>query len=159
MILKVQNYLHFFPSKNFILTKNILLVKKIYFCAKKNTMDKLKIEKLIRKIAVTRSQKGFTYENLADELNITASAYRKIETGETHLTVERLFRISELLDVPVSELLEVENEVFNQTNSENATGYQQKIEHFYQENRDVYEKLIAAKDEQIDLLKKMLKIK
>jgi len=34
--------------------------------------------------------------------------------------------------------------------------YQQKIENFYQENKEVYEKLIASKDEQIVFLKELL---
>jgi hypothetical protein len=34
----------------------------------------------------------------------------------------------------------------------------QKVETLYQENREVYEKLIATKDEQIVLLKEMLEV-
>jgi len=45
--------------------------------------------------------------------------------------------------------------VFQQTNHDSATGYQQKIENFYQENKEVYEKLLQSKEEQIALLKKM----
>jgi len=57
------------------------------------------------------------------------------------------------------ELLEIDKEVFQQTNSESATGYQQKIENFYQENKEVYEKLLQSKEEQVGLLKKMLEVK
>jgi transcriptional regulator with XRE-family HTH domain len=67
---------------------------------------------------------------MANELSLTPAAYRKIETGETKLTLERLFQISEIL-----------------------------IENFYQENKEVYEKLIAAKDEQIEFLKSLLEKK
>ena len=117
-------------------------------------MEKAKIENVVKKIAATRIKKGFSYENMADELSITPAAYRKIETGETKLTVERLFCISHLLDTPLSDLLDIGN-VFQQTNNEGATGYQ-KIENFYQENKEVYEKLLQSKDEQIALLKEML---
>ena len=118
-------------------------------------MEKNKIENVIKKIALTRLKKGFSYENMADELDITPAAYRKIETCETKLTVERLFRISEILKSPLTELLEIGNDVFQQTNNESATGYQQKIENFYQESKEVYEKLLQSKDEQIALLKKL----
>ena len=118
-------------------------------------MEKNKIENVIKKIALTRLKKGFSYENMADELDITPAAYRKIETCETKLTVERLFRISEILKSPLTELLEIGNDVFQQTNNESATGYQQKIENFYQESKEVYEKLLQSKDEQIVLLKKL----
>ena len=56
-----------------------------------------KINKIIKKIAEIRVKRGYSYENIADELSITPAAYRKIEIGETKLTVERLFQISEIL--------------------------------------------------------------
>jgi transcriptional regulator with XRE-family HTH domain len=58
-------------------------------------MEKEKIDKLIKRIAATRVKKGFSYENMANELDITPAAYRKIEIGKTKLTVERLFQISQ----------------------------------------------------------------
>jgi len=122
-------------------------------------METNRTESVIRKIAAIRTQKGYSYENMADELSITPAAYRKIETGATKLTVERLFKISDILDTPLPELLEISSDIFQQTNKEHATGYQQKIENFYQESREVYEKLLQSKDEQIGLLKKMLEIK
>jgi len=118
-------------------------------------MENDKIKKVIKKIATTRIRKGFSYENMANELTITPAAYRKIETGETKLSVERLFQISEILNTSLPDLLEIGNDVFQQTNSESATGYQQKIENFYQENKEVYEKLLQSKDEQIALLKNL----
>ncbi|GHU71105.1 hypothetical protein FACS189413_12400 [Bacteroidia bacterium] len=93
---------------------------------------------------------------MANELSLTPAAYRKIETSETKLTIERLFQISDILATSVSDLLEIGNDVFQQTNNESAIGYQQKIENFYQENKEIYEKLIAAKDEQIEFLKLLL---
>jgi transcriptional regulator with XRE-family HTH domain len=122
-------------------------------------VEKNKIENLIKKITSVRLKKGFTYENMASELDITSAAYRKIETGETKLTVERLFRLSEIFEVSLLELLEIDKELFHQTNSESATGYQQKVANFYQENKEIYEKLLQTKDEQIELLKKMIVLK
>ena len=123
-------------------------------------MEKEKTANVIQKITSLRSQKGYTYENMADELRITPSGYRKIETGETKLTMERFFKIAEILKESVSSLLEVSGEnVFNQNSNENSVNhqYQQKFENFYQDNKETYEKLLASKDEQIALLKEMLK--
>ena len=119
-------------------------------------MEPEKITQVIKKITTERMKKGYTFENMAYELSITPAAYRKIETGETKLTLERLFRIAEILCVSLTDLLDIGNDVFQQTNKESATGYQQKIENFYQENREVYEKLLRSKDEQIALLQGML---
>ena len=119
-------------------------------------MEKNKMNAIVKKIASMRMKRGFSLENMALELTLTPAAYRKIEVGETKLTVERLFQIAEILGISISELLEIGNDVFQQTNNESATGYQQKIENFYQENKEVYERLLQSKDEQIALLKSKL---
>ena len=121
-------------------------------------MEKEKTASVIQKITALRLKRGYTYENMAQELDITLASYRKIEVGETKLTVERLFKIADILKESISNLLETTNEnVFNQTNNENSGNqYQQKIENFYHENKEVYEKLLKSKDEQIELLKGLL---
>ena len=123
-------------------------------------METEKIEKVTKNIASARVKKGYTYENMANELSITPAAYRKIETGETKLTVERLFMISKILNAPLPDLLEVGN-ILQQTNHENATGFQkvERIENFFQENKEIYEKLLQSKEEQIALLKSFLEKK
>lgn len=114
----------------------------------------MEMEKIIEKIAQHRNRKGYTYENMADELELTPAAYRKIETGETKLTVERLFRISAILETPISEFLQIDGVNLMQNNYNNANVFQQKIEHFYQENREITEQLIKAKDQLIEQLQK-----
>ena len=120
----------------------------------------MEIEKVINKIVQGRLRKGYSYENMAEELHLSVPAYRKLEIGETKLSVERLFQISVILEMPLSELLDIDDERMVQNNYHNDTVYQQKIEHFYQENKEMLEKLIASyearlkdKEEQIELLK------
>ena len=110
------------------------------------------MEKIIERIAQHRNRKGYTYENMAHDLQITAAAYSKRETGETKLTLERLFKIADILESPFTDFLDLEKDILNQHNHDNENVYQQKIDNFYQENKEVYEKLIKAKDEQIQLL-------
>ncbi|MDO5616849.1 MAG: helix-turn-helix transcriptional regulator [Cruoricaptor ignavus] len=109
----------------------------------------MEIEKIIEKITQYRNRKGYTYENMADELDLTTAAYRKIETGETKLTVERLFRISNILETPVNEILDFDKNVHQQINYGNENIYQQSIEHFYQENKEITAELLKAKDQLI----------
>ena len=116
----------------------------------------MEMEKIIEKISQLRNRKGYTYENMADELELTPAAYRKIETGETKLSVERLFRISNILEAPINEILETENISQNQNNYHNENVYQQKIEHFYQENKEITDQLIKSKDQLIEVLQKEL---
>lgn len=73
--------------------------------------------------------------------------------------MDRLFEISKLLETGVTELLDLKTQtVFNQKENETANAYG-KIEHFYQDNKEVYEKLLQSKDEQIALLKSLLEKK
>ncbi len=112
------------------------------------------MEKIIEKIAQYRNRKGYTYENMADELELTTAAYRKIETGETKLSVERLFRISNILETPIDELLDLDKNHFIQNNYNNESIISQRIENFYQENKEITEQLIKAKDQLIEILQK-----
>jgi len=66
-----------------------------------------------------------------------------------------LFHISEILKASLTELLEVGN-MLQQTNRENSVGYQQQILNLYQDNKEVYEKLLQSKEEQITLLKRFV---
>lgn len=110
------------------------------------------MEKIIERIAQYRNRKGYTYENMADELELTAAAYRKIETGETKLTVERLFRISNILETPVNEFLDFDKNQFVQNNYSTDSIFSQRIENFHQENKEITEQLIKAKDQLIEYL-------
>ncbi|MDR3327217.1 MAG: helix-turn-helix domain-containing protein [Prevotellaceae bacterium] len=114
---------------------------------------------VIKNIKTIRTQRGISHEAMAVNLGISQTAYTKIEREETKLTVDRLQKIAEILDVKIADLLELEPQSFHQDipDNESVTAIShQKIENLYQGNREVYEKLIAAKDEQIALLKSLL---
>ena len=102
---------------------------------------------VIASIVQHRKRKGFTYENMADELSITVSAYRKIETAETRLTVERLFRISKFLDVSIGELLQLDSPAF--IVDKNKSPDLDAIHHY---NKVIVEQLIKSKDQVIEVL-------
>jgi len=112
---------------------------------------------IIKKIKEIRIEKKKTIEDIALSFDISANAYRKIEMNYTKLTIDRLYKISKILEVEISELLGIETkEVYNQENKDNATGYLQKIEHFYQDNKETYEKLIATQQSEIQFLRELL---
>ncbi|MPN09870.1 hypothetical protein SDC9_157163 [bioreactor metagenome] len=118
------------------------------------------MEKIIRKINEFRNRKGFSYENMAHDLDLSVSAYRKIETGETKLTVERLVDISKILETPLDEFLDFESQKnFNQDISEQGTGYQAvNNENIYYEYSEVSKKLIEVYEKQICDLKAEIEI-
>ncbi len=125
------------------------------------------MENVLKNIVKIRKEKGLSYESLAHELNLSIPAYRKIEIGKTHLTVERLYEIATILKVKVAVLLDIQTENYHQDNKDNALVLQ-KVENFYYENREIYEKLyesmretlnakdavICSKDETIEALRR-----
>ncbi|SHF26481.1 Helix-turn-helix domain-containing protein [Chryseobacterium takakiae] len=120
------------------------------------------MEKIIEKIAQHRSKKGYTFENMAHELNITPAAYRKIETGETKLSVERLMKISEILNEDLSNFLDISTKstINTQANQGDGYGYVETINNDYKDVikdlKEAYDKIIKSKDEQILLLKEQI---
>ena len=114
----------------------------------------MEIENVINKIVQGRLRKGYSYENMAEELHLSVPAYRKLEIGETKLSVERLFQISVILEMPIRGMFVNGDERMVPKNYKNDTLYQKKKEHFYQENKEITEQLIRAKDELILQLQK-----
>jgi transcriptional regulator with XRE-family HTH domain len=115
-----------------------------------------KVQKVLRKIRELRKTKGLSHENIAIELDMSPSAYNKLERGETTLSLERLLKIAEIFEINIGEILDIQTKnQFNQINRESSTGYlqHQEIQNMHQDNKEVYDKLIASKDEQIALLK------
>ena len=111
------------------------------------------IAKNIRKY---REIKGYSQEYVAHQLNINQASYAKLENNSTKITIDRLFSIAKLLETEISEILDLKNQtIYNVYDNQQAVGHQQ-VENLYQENKEVYQELLKAKDEQIALLKEML---
>lgn len=118
------------------------------------------IKNVIEKIAQIRRKKGYTYENMSHELKITSAAYRKIETGETKLTVERLIKISEILGEDLFNLLEMNNKktihYFSNEENDNIEINNNDYKDLINYIRETHDKLIKTKDEQIAMLKEQI---
>ena len=123
------------------------------------------MENVIKNIEKIRKDKDYSHEYMAFQIGISQAAYSKLINNRTKLTVERLYQIAEILEVKVTQLLDIESQInFTQNNKDNSVGYLQKEYNLYQENRSQYEKIIELyearlkeKDFAIDLLKKSLK--
>ena len=68
------------------------------------------------KIKSLRMNKGYSQEFMASKIGVSQRAYSKIENEETKLDIDKLLKISDILEVEPSELL---NGEFNQTNNFN----------------------------------------
>lgn len=112
------------------------------------------ISKNIRKF---RELKGYSQEYMAHKLDITQSSYAKLENNSTKINVEKLFAIAKILETDAGDILELNKQtIFNQNNTGTANAFA-NVENLYHDNKETYEKLIQSKDEQIALLKSLLK--
>ena len=112
------------------------------------------------KIRRIREAKDYKQEFMAMKLNISQRAYSSIENGQTQLTVERLFEIIKILDTSLPEIFEYEggsvfNNNFNDTTSKNQVGNFYDTKNF-EEERKLYERIIAMKEEEIAFLRSQL---
>lgn len=117
------------------------------------------MEHVIEKIKEIRKQKGYSHEYVAHELDISQVAYSKLEKNETKLSVERLYKLAEILEVNVGELLDIKpTNQFNQTNKENTTGYLQQTANFYQDSKEQNEKIIQLYEARLEDKDRLIKI-
>jgi transcriptional regulator with XRE-family HTH domain len=113
------------------------------------------------KIKKIRESKNYTQVYMSNKLNISQNTYSKIESGGIKLTVDRLKKISEVLDLSVEDILNNESQVFNFHNS-NIDKFYGYIETLHEDNRELFQTSIKLLNEQITYLKseneKLLKI-
>ena len=116
------------------------------------------MEKVLNKIRDIRKEKGLSLENMADELDISHTAYRKIENSQSKLTVERLIGIAEILEVPTGELLdEKASRIYNQTNKDGGTFIvYQEFKDLYQENKELTQNYVESLKAENEFLKSLL---
>lgn len=95
----------------------MLLLRRNKIC---KTMDIKIISANIKKY---RELKGLTREVVASELDMSVSGYSKIERGEIDLTITKLQKISEVLGVSASDILNFDvTNIFNISNNQQVQG-------------------------------------
>jgi transcriptional regulator with XRE-family HTH domain len=116
------------------------------------------MSKIGERIKRLRESKNYTQDYLASKIGMSQNAYSKMETGGSKITVERLEKIAEVLDIPIDELLTEEQKVFNFDNNDIAIGY---IEHLQYENKESAKMLhgqIEFQQKEIDRLLNMIEL-
>lgn len=69
---------------------------------------------VFEKIAWMRKVKGWSQEDIAERLGMSATGYGKIERGETDIPLSRLEQLSDILEIGLSDLIGLDDRsVFN----------------------------------------------
>lgn len=120
------------------------------------TSIELTLTNLINKIKTIRKNKGYSMEYMAQCLNISVSGYNKIESNYTNISYKRIIQIQKILQIELSELLDLKTEnIYNQNLNDNAVGHQE-IQNMYMENKELTNKLISSYQNEIEYLRKQL---
>jgi transcriptional regulator with XRE-family HTH domain len=62
-------------------------------------------QKILETIKEIRKNKGLSQSDMAKRLNLSHTAYGKIENGLTHLTIERILQLCKTLDINLFDIL------------------------------------------------------
>lgn len=102
-----------------------------------------------QQLQMLRLERNLTQEQMSEKLNLSTSAYCKIEYGETDLTLTRLDKIAKILNMSTSDLFNRINKSMSPNSDNNRNN--SDAEHY----SDLRE-LIKAHSRTIDLLCKRL---
>lgn len=118
------------------------------------------------KIKKLRMQAGMTQQETADKMFMHLNTWQKVESGITKLDIDRLKLISDMFEVSVEELINAEEGTFfNEVsgNSDSAGSYNNIGKEINVTNnncseneRELYERMLKEKDEQIAFMKQLL---
>lgn len=112
-----------------------------------------------QQLQLLRLEKNLTQEQMSEKLHLSTSAYCKIEYGETDLTLTRLNKIAEVLDIPTLELF---SRIDKSTNNDNVKGSNStsitKESNNSIESYDDLRELVKANSQIIELLCKRIDV-
>ena len=106
------------------------------------------------KIKAFRIMRGFSQEDMATRLDITQATYSKIEGNKQKATQDQLDTIARELGVTIADI--TSNEPIVIMNNASNQGAQGLIENFYADQKDLYQKMLSSKDEEIGNLKEVI---
>jgi transcriptional regulator with XRE-family HTH domain len=109
------------------------------------------MKEAIENIKKFRELKNMTREDLADRLEMSLSGYSKLERGEVELTVNKMYRIAEILEISVSQILNFDaSQIFNVRDHGVANvDIKSQTNNYQDEYKDKYIKLLEAEVERL----------
>ena len=113
---------------------------------------------IVSKIQRLHHEKGFSQPQMAELLHMEKSVYVRLETGKTYSWAKYLEELLVIFEITPDKFFEDIGTSVVINNKNCPYGGNANIKNMYIENREVYDRLIATKDEQIALLKKMLEM-
>lgn len=109
------------------------------------------MEHAIENIKKFRELKNLTRDQLAEKLEMSVSGYSKLERGEVDISLNKLYKIAEALEVSVSQILSFDaSQIFNVSNNNNISGIGVKEFYYYNDHyKDKYIKMLEMELERL----------
>jgi transcriptional regulator with XRE-family HTH domain len=107
------------------------------------------------KIRMVRELRGLSQENVAQRLGIAQNTYSGYENNQIKISAEMLQKVAEVLDVSPMDLMSQQPAIINLQSNHGTQGIAH-IENFYSMQKDLVDKMLQAKDEEIARLQKMV---
>ncbi len=104
-------------------------------------------------IRTCRESHGYSQEYMAEMLNIGQSAYANIESGKTTLSIDRLLKIAEILELDIHQIIDNSFQFHERTPLHNPGNSIQGG------TKEVYDLLITELKNEIDFLRSLVKTK
>ena len=107
------------------------------------------------KLKQLRKQKGLSQEQVSDYLNVSQSAYARIENGESHSWSTHIDKICEVFEIKPEELFKEDNPIQNNENQKGGVAINQNlgVVNISEKLIEQYELRLKEKDEIIKELK------
>lgn len=102
------------------------------------------LKKIGNKFRLLRQERGLTQEVLAGMLNLSNSAYAKLERGETDITLSRLEQVANLFGKSGLEVLNEQKQEYSFNNNQN--------------NSNIYQGAFQIPPVDVDTLKKQMEM-
>ena len=97
-----------------------------------------------------RESRGFSQDYMADMLDIAQSAYACLESGKTSMSIERLLRITEILELDIHAVIE---ESIIARDLVDGAFHRPHIKPISSETKEVYDLLILELKSEVEFLK------
>ena len=111
-----------------------------------------------QRLQLLRMEKNLTQEQMGEQLNLSTSAYCKIEYGETDLTLTRLNKIANILNMSAAELFsKIDGNIYFTNPGSINVGISQDYSNIHTDSSDLRE-LIKANSKLIEMLEKRIEM-
>lgn len=112
------------------------------------------MEMIYSNIKRLRELKSITRESIAADLGLSLSGYSKLERGEVDITLSKIYKIAEVLNVSVEQILNFDaSQIFNVSNNNQVQGLGAHADTMNFYGDDYKEKYIKMLESEVERLR------